>query len=129
MDRSALTSVVATEMYPSKAFELRIVQLYIWSLFGKMFVDGCRTASITRYGSYEVRLVEIKHEQKGDTIPFWIELFDHSRGATIDSCGGYDFEATTIGAEALVSQSKLLHQELMCGHGSAAAIGAVGGRA
>ena len=121
MERSALTLATAVpKMFPSKRFELRIVQLYIWSLFGKMFVDGCRTASVARCGSYEVRLVELEQEPKGDTIPFWIELFDHGSGATIDSCGGYDFEETAVGAEALISQAKQLHREPICGRGGAA---------
>jgi hypothetical protein len=114
MERRALTSAAAiAKVFPDKTFELRILQLYIWSLFGKMFVDGCRTASVARYGSYEVRLVELKQASKGDVIPFWIELFDHKSGTMIDSCGSYDFEETAVGAEALISQAKLLHRDLV----------------
>src|SRR5258705_13925281 len=79
-------------MFPGKALELRILQLYIWTLNAKRFVDGCRTATVARYGAYEVRLVEPLLDPRGDTIPFWIELFDHKSANTIDSCGGHDFE-------------------------------------
>jgi hypothetical protein len=98
-----------SHMLPSKALELRILQLYIWSLDAKRFIDGNRTATIARYGAYEVRLVEPLLDPQGDIIPFWIELFDHKSGATIDSCGGRDFEESAVGAGALISQASLLH--------------------
>ena len=96
-------------MFPSKALELRILQLYIWSINAKRPIDGCRTATVARHGSYEVRLVEPLVDPQGDTIPFWIELFDHKNAVTIDSCGGRDFEETAAGAAALISQAGLLH--------------------
>jgi hypothetical protein len=97
-------------MFPSRALELRILQLYIWALHAKRFVDGCRTATVARYGAYEVRLVESLLDPQDDTIPFWVELFDHQSALTIDSCGGYDFEETAAGAAALISQASLLHR-------------------
>jgi hypothetical protein len=96
-------------MFPSKALELRILQLYIWSINEKRSIDGCRTATVARHGWYEVRLVEPLLDPQGDIIPFWIELFDHKNAVTIDSCGGYDFEETAAGAAALISQASLLH--------------------
>lgn len=98
-------------MFPARALELRIIQLYIWSLHAKRFIDGSRTATLARYGTYEVRLVEPLVDPQGDTIPFWIELFDHKRAATIDSCGGHDFEETAAGAAALILQACLLHRD------------------
>jgi hypothetical protein len=64
---------------------------------------------IVRYGAYEVRLVEPLQNLEGDSLPFWIELFDHKSGVTIDSCGG-DLEEAAVGAELLISQAKLLHR-------------------
>lgn len=99
-----------SHMFPGKALELRILQLYIWALHAKRFIDGCRTATVARHGAYEVRLVEPLLDPQGDTIPFWVELFDHQSALTIDSCGGYDFEETAAGAAALISQASLLHR-------------------
>ena len=98
-------------MFPGKALELRILQLYIWTLNAKRFIDGCRTATVARYGAYEVRLVEPLLDPRGDTIPFWIELFDHKSANTIDSCGGHDFEETAAGAATMISQAGLLHRD------------------
>ena len=111
MERDALMSItVVAESFPSKNLELRILQLYVWELMAKRFVDGYRTASLARYGVYEVRLVEPLQDLQSDTIPFWIELFDHRNDVTIDSCGG-DLEETAVGAESLILQAKLLHRD------------------
>lgn len=102
-------------MYPGKALELRILQLYIWALSRNRCVDGYRTATVARYGAYEVRLVESLLDPQVDTIPFWVELFDHRNAATIDSCGGHDFEETAAGTAALISQaSRLYHGACAC---------------
>jgi hypothetical protein len=102
-------------MFPGKALELRILQLYIWSLSRNKGEDGFRTATVARYGVYEVRLVESMLDPQVDTIPFWVELFDHRSAATIDSCGGQDFEETAAGTAALISQaSRLYHGAGAC---------------
>jgi hypothetical protein len=103
-------------MVPGKALELKILQLYIWSINAKRSIDGCRVATVARHGSYEVRLVEPLLDPQGDTIPFWIELFDHKNAVTIDSCGGHDFEETAAGAGALISQASLLHRDATAGN-------------
>jgi hypothetical protein len=103
-------------MFPGKALELRILQLYIWSINAKWSVDGWRAATVARHGTYEVRLVEPLLDPQSDTIPFWIELFDHKNAVTIDSCGGYDFEETAAGAAALISHASLLHRDAIAGN-------------
>jgi len=102
-------------MFPGKALELRILQLYIWALSRDKGVDGFRTATVARYGAYEVRLVESTLDPQVDSIPFWVELFDHRCAATIDSCGGHDIEETAAGTAALISQaSRLYHGACAC---------------
>jgi hypothetical protein len=98
-------------MSPGKALELRILQLYIWTLNAKRFTDGYRTVTVARYGAYEVRLVEPLLDSRADTVPFWIELFDHKSANTIDSCGGHDFEESAAGAAAMIAQAGLLHRD------------------
>src|SRR3954452_24628822 len=78
-------------------------------------IDGCRMATVARHGTYEVRLVEPLLDRQGDTIPFWIELFDHKNAVTIDSCGGHDFEETAADAATLISQAALLHRDAIAG--------------
>jgi hypothetical protein len=112
-------------MFPSKALEMRILQLYVWSINSKRSIDGCRMARVARHGSYEVRLVEPLIDPQNDTIPFWIELFDHKSAITIDSCGGHDFEETAAGAAALISQASLLHHDAIAARQTA--IGSLAG--
>ena len=109
------TTRTCNHMFPGKALELRILQLYIWSINAKRSIDGCRVATVARHGSFEVRLVEPLLDPHGDTIPFWVELFDHRNAVTIDSCGGHDFEETAAGAAALISQASLLHRDAIAG--------------
>jgi len=105
-----MSTTVITKMLPGKNLEFRIFQLYVLDLMAEKFVDGCRAATLARYGSYEVRLVELLQDWQENTAPFWIELFDHENDTTIDSCGGYDLGETAAGAEALISQARLLHR-------------------
>jgi len=105
----SMSITVVAEAFPSRNLELRILQLYVWDLMTKSFVDGCRTASLALYGAYEVRLVEPLQDVRGDTAPFWVELYDHMSDTTIDSCGG-DLEEVAGGAESLISQAELLDQ-------------------
>lgn len=102
-------------MFPRRTLELRLLQLYIWTLSRNKCEHGYRTATVARYGAYEVRLVESLLDPQVDTIPFWVELFDHRGAVTIDSCGGHDFEETAAATAALISQaSRLYNGACMC---------------
>jgi hypothetical protein len=111
MSTTLMSTTVITKMLPGKNLEFRIFQLYVLDLMAEKFVDGCRAATLARCGSYEVRLVELFQDWQDDTAPFWIELFDHGSDTAIDSCGGYDLGETAAGAEALISQARLLHRD------------------
>jgi hypothetical protein len=109
--RAPMSTTAMTKMIPGKNLEMRIFQVYVWDLMARRFIDGCRAALLARYGAFEVRLVELLQDWQDDSIPFWIELFDHGSATTIDSYGGYDLEDAAAGAEALISQAKLSHRE------------------
>jgi hypothetical protein len=109
--RAPMSATAITKMTPGQNLELRIFKLYVWDLMAQRFIDGCRAALLARYGAFEVRLVELLLDWQDDSIPFWIELFDHGSATTIDSYGGYDLEDAAAGAEALISQAKLSYRE------------------
>ena len=112
LERTAPMSTTAmTKMVPGQNLEMRIFRLYVWDLMAQGFSDGCRAALLARYGAFEVRLVELLQDWQDDSIPFWIELFDHGSATTIDSYGGYDLEDVAAGAEALILQAKLSHRQ------------------
>jgi hypothetical protein len=48
--------------------------------------------------------------RRNDTIPFWIELYDRNRRATLDSYGGDEIHAAAAAAEAMISKAEELNQ-------------------
>ena len=96
-----------------KSLELRILQSYILVLRVRKNAEGYRASTLERHGPYEVRLIDPPQVSRVDTIPFWIELFDHSAKLPVDSYGGHDLEAAAIAADALISRAKVLHHPVL----------------
>lgn len=94
-----------------KHLERLIVQSYVWVLRAPKTMDGHKAASLSRHGLYEVRLLEPSEAgQRGDDLPFWVELFDNKRNLSIDSYAGDDIEETALAVEHLISRAELLDQ-------------------
>jgi hypothetical protein len=111
--REGSRSCESTEMEnmsATKALELRIMQMYTWLLVAPERFDGERIASLARHGAFEVRLIELPQKPQSDSIPIWIELFDHRSNTTLDSCAGSDLEDIALAAAALISQARNLHR-------------------
>ena len=68
--------------------------------------QGYRTSTLERHGAYEIRLIDPPEMTQCDTIPFWIEMFDHNTKAAVDSYGGYDLEAVAIAADVFITRAK-----------------------
>jgi hypothetical protein len=98
------------EVARTDPLERQIIQSYVWVLREPETADGQRTCTLARHGVYEVRLLEPSLMPQGDTIPFWIELFDHDRKLTLDSVGKDDVEEAAFYANALIKQAELLHR-------------------
>ena len=81
---------------------------------GLMFVpeseDGSRTISLARYGRFEVRLVEFRHRGTLEPAPFWLELYRHDVGSSLDSCRCDDLDLAESAAEHLTSLARDLHE-------------------
>jgi hypothetical protein len=98
------------KMPATNALELRIMQMRIWALVAAERIDGQRTVSLAHHGDFEVRLIELPQDPHSDSIPLWIELFEHVSGSTLDSYGGNDFAHIAVAAEAFISQARDLHR-------------------
>jgi hypothetical protein len=72
-------------------------------------LGGPPTASLVRYGPYEVRLIELPHESPNGARQFWLELFDHRQKEMLDSYRSSNLEDTAAVAESLCSEAKLLN--------------------
>ena len=90
-----------------KVLEVKILQSYVLVLRTNKNAQGDRTSTLERHGAHEVRLIDPSQKAQSDTIPFWIELFDHNAKTTVDSYGGYDLEAVAIAADAFIARARL----------------------
>jgi hypothetical protein len=73
-------------------------------------LGGRPTASLVRYGPYEVRLIELPSESQNGARQFWLELFDHRQKQMLDSYRSSNLEDTAAVAESLCSEAELLNQ-------------------
>ena len=101
---------LTTKVAPRRSLERRIVQSYVWVLRAPKTIDGLQTASLARHGAYEVRLIEPSGLPNGDSMPFWIELFDHKHKFGLDSCGGDDLEKAAVAAEDMIAEAERRHR-------------------
>jgi hypothetical protein len=97
-----------TKSSPGKALELRIMQMYIWALVAPNHING-EPVSLVRHGAYDVRLIELPKNPKKDTVPLWLQLFDHEHSVALDSYGGCDLQEGAA-AQALISHARRLHR-------------------
>jgi hypothetical protein len=73
-------------------------------------LGGRPTASLVRYGPYEVRLIELPSESQNGARQFWLELSDHRQKQMLDSYRSSNLEDTAAVAESLCSEAELLNQ-------------------
>jgi len=70
--------------------------------------DHSRTSTLDRYGTFEVRLVEFSQgDPTGDRL-FWLELYCHVTGSSLDSCLCDNLDDAETAADHLVSSAKQL---------------------
>ena len=71
--------------------------------------DGSKTVTLTRYGDYEVRLVDFLQGRSNADCLFWLELYCHVTRSSLDSCRCDDLEDAEAAADHLVSRAKQLY--------------------
>jgi len=72
--------------YSTKIGELRITQAYIKLLGIPQNAQGARMVSLERIGDYEILMFDVSPDGAADAPLFWLELFDHGRKSSVDSC-------------------------------------------
>jgi hypothetical protein len=86
--------------------EQRLIRAYVQLVFQPADTDSSRSIFVMRLGPLEVRLTEL---HLADTslglAPFWIEVFDWSHQASVDSIGVHEFDddETAAAVEMIVS--------------------------
>lgn len=69
--------------------ERKLIELLIARAFFKLssipVEVSAAVVSLTSVGNYEIRMFRGSQTDPGTTVLFWLELFDHGRGTSIDS--------------------------------------------
>jgi hypothetical protein len=73
--------------------------------------DGSKTATLQRYGDYEVRLVDFSRSGSTAECLFWLELYCITTRSSLDSYRCDDLDDAEVIADCLVSRAKQLHDE------------------
>ncbi|KLK89762.1 hypothetical protein AA309_29565 [Microvirga vignae] len=79
-------------------FEQKILQAYVQLAMTPEQTNGTRTTTLAWFGSVEIRLTEMPRSEDGQSYipPFWLEVYSHDIGETIDSCGCFEFNETEL---------------------------------
>jgi hypothetical protein len=88
--------------------ERRLIQAYLKLFLAAQDEDGSKTVSLARFGSYEVRVIELWHDASASGFPVWLELYEHDTHSTLDSCGCSELEEAVAAADELISQARQL---------------------
>lgn len=92
---------------------LRVPQLY-QSYVGLMLVapdnHGSRSVPVTRYGAFEVRLVELAERGAQDDVDVWVELYCRDTRMSLDSCRCRDLDEAQSIADGFARCAERLSQ-------------------
>jgi hypothetical protein len=84
-----------------------MTQAYIKLLCIPEHSGGPRMISLERIGAHEIRMFEAP--RGSDDAPlFWLELFDHGRQSSLDSCSCYDIPGAAAAFDGFVAEAKRL---------------------
>jgi hypothetical protein len=91
--------------------ELRFTRAYIELFDAPINAVGAKTASLVRFGKYEVRLIRFARALSTGALPIWLELYSHETQSVIDSCGSHDRAQALQAAADLASRARTLDDE------------------
>ena len=91
-----------------KYTERRLIQAYLKLFLAVQIEDGVKTVSLARFGSYEVRVIELLRDASAGSFPVWLELYEHNTQSTLDSCGCSELEEAVAAADELITHARQL---------------------
>ncbi len=91
-----------------KYTERRLIQAYLKLFLAVQSEDGVKTVSLARFGSYEVRVIELSRDAAAGNFPVWLELYEYNTRSTLDSCGCPEIEEAVAAADELIMQARQL---------------------
>ena len=91
-----------------KYTERRLIQAYLKLFLAVQSEDGVKTVSLSRFGSYEVRVIELSRDASAGSFPVWLELYEYNTRSTLDSCGCSELEEAVAAADELITHARQL---------------------
>jgi hypothetical protein len=85
-----------------------MTQAYIKLLCIPENSGGARMISLQRIGIHEIRMFEAPRAGGDDAPLFWLELFDHGRQSSLDSCGCYDIPGAAAAFDGFIAEARRL---------------------
>jgi hypothetical protein len=89
----------------------RLSKAYARLAFMPEYGDRSRTSTLDRYGAFEVRLVEFSQGDPAGDRHFWLELYCHVTGSSLDSCRCDSLDDAETAADHLVLSAKQLQNK------------------
>jgi hypothetical protein len=86
--------------------KLRIVLAYTKLLCLPENPRGARAVLLEQIGNYEIRMFEASQSGAADAPLFCMELFDHGRQLSLDSCCCYEIEEAVTAFDDFIAQTK-----------------------
>jgi hypothetical protein len=79
--------------------EQLLIRAYVRLVYGPRRASALRAIVVAgQIGPMDVRLTEMEPEAVASgQPPFWVEIYSHSSGSTIDSCGCFAFDEDELG--------------------------------
>jgi hypothetical protein len=85
----------------------RLCSAYVGLTLARGRHDGSRTMSLARFGTFEVRVLELADRE---TTDFWIELYCHYTRSSLDSCTCCKIDDAEPLAEHLILSAQQLNR-------------------
>ncbi|WP_114948965.1 hypothetical protein [Microvirga calopogonii] len=84
------------------SFKLSILRAYVQLTAVLDRASGAKTATLVRFGLVEVGLSELTQVEDAVTRfpPYWLEVYSHSTGITLDSYGYFTLDKPVLAAAA-----------------------------
>jgi hypothetical protein len=88
----------AADRLAADEIEQRILRTYVQLVVTPERADGSRSATLARFGALEVRLTE--YPKSAEPVPaeppFWLEIYSHDAGSTVDRWGCFEFDEAEL---------------------------------
>src|SRR5262245_33242016 len=115
--RRKIPRLPLSDAFNKRSVEALVMQAYFQLIRVAWSEGGSRSVSLTKYGNYDVRLIERKAADNADDPHLWVELHAKDTQASIDIRGCGDLEAAAIAAEQIMSKAERLENEAQSSSG------------